>query len=394
MLENLFSRGYRPFFLLGAVNAWASMLPWLYVLSGGEVPTQGWPPHTLHAHEILYGTVVPAIAGFLLTAVPNWTHSDPVVGRPLAGLLLLWLAGRVALVLAGPLDPLAVAVIDVSFLPVLAWTLARPIVGARSWRNLPILAVLLGVATANASIHLGLARSEPAALRMGTYGAVYLIVLLMLIVSGRLIPLFTRNTLERLGTPAAITTIPSVGALGIAVGGIALGLDLVYPANSVSGWLALMAAPVLLLRQSRWQPHRTLRQPMLWILHLGHGWLVLGFALFGASNLWGSLMGAGALHAFTAGAMGTLMLGVMSRVTLGHSGRPIEASTATVVAFGFVVIGAAIRVASASPAMGFYAPGVLVGGSVWAAAWIVWTASYAAALVGPRVGAAAQPGPG
>jgi uncharacterized protein involved in response to NO len=394
MLEHLFSRGYRPFFLLGAVNAWASMLPWLYLLSGGEVPTQGWPAHTLHAHEMIYGTVVPAIAGFLLTAVPNWTHSDPVVGRPLAGLLLLWLAGRVALVLAGPLDPLAVAAIDVSFLPVLAWTLARPIVRSRSWRNTPIVAVVLGIAAANALIHLGLARSEPAALRMGTYGAVYLVVLLMLIVSGRLVPLFTRNTLERLGTPAPITTIRSVGALGIAAGGIALGLDLLHPMNPVSGWLALVAAPVLLLRQSRWRPHRTLRQPMLWILHLGHGWLVLGFALLGASNLWGSLMGAGALHAFTAGAMGTLMLGVMSRVALGHSGRPIEASTGTVVAFGFVVIGAAIRVASASSAMGFYATGVLVGGSVWSAAWIVWTASYSSALVGPRVDAAAPPDPG
>ena len=385
VLRNLLSLGYRPFFLLGAVNAWASMLPWLYVLSGGHVPTQGWPPHTLHAHEMIYGTVVPAIAGFLLTAVPSWTQTPPIVGARLAGLVLLWLAGRAALVLAGPVDPIAVAAVDVSFLPVLAWSVGRPIVGAGRWRNYPIVLVLLGLATANALIHLGLARSDLAALRMGTYGAVYLVVVLMLVISGRLVPLFTGNVLQRQGTLAPVSTIRAVGALAVATAVVAMGLDLASPMSRASAWLAWIAAPLLLFRQSGWQLRLTRGQPMLWILHLGHAWLALGFALHGASILLGSFIGAGALHAWTAGAMGTLILGVMSRVALGHSGRPIEASTGTLVAFALVLAGALIRVAGAASASGLYTPGLLLGGAVWSAAWIVWTAAYAGILTGPRV---------
>ncbi len=105
MFRDAFSVGYRPFFFLAALNAWGAMLTWLYVLWGGTVATQGWPPQTLHAHEMIYGTVVPVIAGFLLTAVPNWTATARVSGKSLLGLVLLYLAGRVVLVLSGPIAP-------------------------------------------------------------------------------------------------------------------------------------------------------------------------------------------------------------------------------------------------------------------------------------------------
>jgi uncharacterized protein involved in response to NO len=250
VLETLFSRGYRPFFLLGAINAWASMATWLAFLAGTQISTQGWPPATLHAHEMIYGTVVPAIAGFLLTAVPNWTNTAPIIGGRLAGLALLWLAGRGALVLAGPVDPTAVAVVDVAFLPVLAWSVGRPILRAGSWRNIPVLAVLLGLAAANAAIHLGLARSDPAALRVGTYGAVYLVVALMLIVAGRLVPLFTRNALRRQGLLAPVSTNRAVGFFAVATAILTMGLDLATPMSRASAWLAWVAAPLPLLRQA------------------------------------------------------------------------------------------------------------------------------------------------
>jgi uncharacterized protein involved in response to NO len=379
------SRGFRLFFLFGALNAFASMVPWLWVLAGGAVPTQGWSPHTLHAHELLYGTVVPAIAGFLLTAVPNWTQTAPVVGARLAGLLALWLAGRVALVLAGPVAPGVVATVDVAFLPVLAVVVGLPILRARRPRNLPVVGVLVGLAAANAAIHFGLQAQQPAVLRAGTFGAVYLVVVLMLVISGRIVPLFTRNALERQGVTAAVSTPRAIGAAALAAAVTALALDLATPRSEASAWVALAAAPLLLARQGGWQPMKVTGQPMLWILHLGHAWIALGFALHGMSVLSGWFVGAGALHAFTAGAMGTLILGVMPRVALGHTGRAIVASRATVAMFGLVISGALLRVVGASTAGPLYQPAVIVGGSLWSAAWLVFCVAYGKVLLGPRV---------
>lgn len=385
MLSTTFSAGFRPFFLLAALNAFASMAPWLTLLFGGTVPTQGWPPHTLHAHEMLYGTVVPVIAGFLLTAVPNWTSTKPVSGVPLAALVGLWLAGRVALVLAGPVDRVLVAAIDVAFLPVLALTVGWPIVRSGSWRNTPVVAVLVGLAVANTFIHYGLNAFQPAARRGGTFGAVYLVVVLMLIISGRIVPLFTRNHFARQGVDANVSTPRGVGAVALAAAVVALALDVVQPGSEIAAWVALVAALLLLARQSGWQPLRIRGQPMLWILHLGHAWIALGFALLGLSALSVRLVGAGALHAFTAGAMGTLILGVMPRVALGHTGRAIEASPATVAMFLLAIVGAALRVAGAASTGPWVRPTLLAGGLLWSTAWVVFLVAYGKVLVGPRV---------
>ena len=385
MFRVALSRGFRLFFLFGALNAFASMMPWLYVLAGGAVPTQGWPPHTLHAHEMLYGTVVPAIAGFLLTAVPNWTQTAPVVGPRLGGLLVLWLAGRIALVLAGPVAPVFVATIDLAFLPVLAAAVGLPILRARKPRNLPVVGVLLGLAAANAAIHFGLQAHDPSTIRAGIFSAVYLVVVLMLIISGRIVPLFTRNALARQGVGATVSTPRAVGAAAVAAAVTALALDILEPRSEASAWAALAAAPLLFARQSGWQPTKILRQPMLWILHLGHAWIAVGFALHALSILSGWFVGAGALHAFTAGAMGTLILGVMPRVALGHTGRPIAASPAIVVMFALVTAGALLRVLGAVSAGPLYRPAVLVGGSLWSAAWLVFCVAFWRVLLGPRV---------
>jgi len=381
LFRDLLSVGYRPFFLLAALNAWGSMLTWLYALSGGVVATQGWPPQTLHAHEMIYGTVVPVIAGFLLTAVPNWTATARVSGRPLFGLLALYLAGRVVLLLSGPIAPGWVASIDVAFLPALAWFIGRPILQSGNRRNLPVTAVILGLALANLAIHRGLAQSDHAMLRAGTYGSVYLVVVMMMIISGRVVPAFTRSALKAGGMDVQITNRAILGPLSIAVACSALLVDLFRPASVASASLALLAAPLLLIRQSGWQFRSTLDRPMLWILHIGHAWLAVGFAFLGASSLFGVGIAAAHLHAFTAGAMGTLILGMMSRVSLGHSGRPIEATTATVWMFILVIVGAAIRVVGASGPVELYQPSLLLGGALWTSAWIVFGVAYARILL-------------
>jgi uncharacterized protein involved in response to NO len=383
LLRDLFSAGFRPFFLLAGMNACVSMLPWLYVLGGGVVPTRGWPAQTLHAHEMIYGTVVPVIAGFLLTAVPNWTGAVRVQGAPLFGLSLLYLAGRAALLLAGPVDPFQVALVDVAFLPALAFFVGRPIVSTGNWRNLGVVGVLIGLALANAAIHRGLAVGEGSLLRGGTWGAVYLVVMLMLIISGRITPAFTRNALRAKGLEVEVVSRRRVGAAAIALAAMAMLADAIEPRSGLAAGLALVAFPLLLVRQSGWQFRRTLDQPMLWILHLGHAWLAVGFACLGLSNAFGVGIGAAALHAFTAGAMGTLILGMMPRVSLGHSGRPIEASRATVAMFVCVIAGALIRIVGAAGPVELYRPSVLFGGGLWTAAWIVFTIAYWRVLV-PR----------
>ena len=385
MLRDLFSAGFRPFFFLAACNAWASMLPWLAVLGGTEVPTQGWPPHTLHAHEMLYGTVVPVIAGFLLTAVPNWTGTPAVTGGRLVALVALYLAGRVALVVAGPVDPFVVAIVDLAFLPVLAMFVLVPIWRARLFRNVPVVLVLLVLTLANGFIHAGLATGDALMLRTATHAAVYVIVVLMLVIGGRVIPLFTKNALTDRDRASRIGGSRKLDALCFLTAMSTMVIVLVAPASAAVAPLALVAGACVLLRMKGWQSLATRRQPMLWVLHVGHAWIAIGFLCLGLSASLGIGIGAAALHGFTAGAMGTLMLGMMSRVTLGHTGREIEACGKTLLVFALVIAGAVIRIAGGLGPVEFYRGSMLLGGGLFTAAWFVWTVTYAGILFRPRV---------
>ncbi len=380
-MPDLFSVGYRPFFILAALNAWTSMATWLLFQVGYPIPVQGWPPGPLHAHEMIFGTAAPVIAGFLLTAVPNWTGTARVSGVRLMGLVLLYLAGRVAMLLAGPLGPDRVAVVDVAFLPALAVCIAIPILRTRNDRNLPIVFVVLGLALANAMIHLGTQDADYRVLRWGTHGAVYLVVVLMLIIAGRVVPNFTRNALARSGVEVRIRNHARLDPIAVGLACAALLADLVQPTSPLAGGLALAAAPLLVLRQSGWQFRDTWDEPMLWVLHVGHLWLAIGFGIVGLANLFVVGIGAAALHALTAGAMGTLMLGMMTRVSLGHSGRPIEASTATVWMFGAVILGASIRILGAFGPAAAYRPAILIGGALWTLAWILFSVLYTPILI-------------
>jgi uncharacterized protein involved in response to NO len=289
-----------------------------------------------------------------------------------------------ALVVSGPVSPAVVAVVDVAFLPVLAGVVGWPIARSGSRRNLGVVAALVVLALANVAMHVGLLTPDPTLLRTGTVGAVYAVVALMLIISGRLAPLFTRNALARQGLELTVASPPGTGALGVGAALVAMALDLIRPGSDWAAWLALAAAPLLLARQSGWQPRRALADPMLWVLHLGHVWIAIGFALHGVGTLSGGFIGAGALHAFTAGAMGTLILGVMPRVALGHTGRPITASRTTCVMFGLVTLGALLRVAGALTSGTTYQYSLLIGGTLWSAAWLLFCFVYGKVLLGPR----------
>ncbi|MCP3983286.1 MAG: NnrS family protein [bacterium] len=382
--SSILSVGYRPFFWLAALNAVASIATWLAFLSGLGVGTQGWPPHVLHAHEMIHGTVVAAIAGFLLTAVPNWCGTRPLRGAPLGALLALWVLGRLAL-LAGEVVPSPlVAGLDCLFLPVLAVVLGLPIARSGKLRNLSVVGVLLALAAANSAMHAGLMRPDPQLLRMGMYGSVYLAVVLMLIIGGRVIPLFTRNSFRRDGLDIEVQSNRWIGGSAIAATFVALGFDLVLPASRASGVVAVAASALLLARQWPWKSGNTLNRPILWILHLGHAWIAIGFACHAAAKLGGWMPPTAALHAFTAGAMGSMILGMMGRVSLGHGGRPIEASGFTVVSYMLVVAGGLVRVFGPLVTDATHYMLLLhIGGCAFSAGYLIFAIEFASILWTP-----------
>jgi uncharacterized protein involved in response to NO len=384
----LLEAGFRPFFLVGSVYAAASLTAWLLLFGGLAAPPGGWPapwpgPYW-HGHEMIFGFVAAAIAGFLLTAVPSWTDTPRLAGRPLAGLVVAWGLGRAALWLAPWLPGPLVAAADLAFLPLLAVAVGRPIWRARQARNLPVLGVLLLLAAANLALHLGVSRAAPATARLGLHLALYLVLVLLAIISGRIVPLFTRNALRRRGLDAAVGSSPAAEKLLAAVMGAAIALALAREGSGASGLASLLCAVLLVLRQARWQPHRTLDQPILWVLHAGHAWLAVGFACTGVAALVPGFPASTALHAFAAGAIGTSIVGVMSRVALGHTGREIEAPPAIVLAYGLVILGGLVRVFGPLAAPGAYRATVLGAGAAWAIGYLLFALRHGRILTGPR----------
>ena len=379
----LWGRGFRPFFLFGALYASVGVPFWITVWRG-LLPAPGWLwPSAWHAHEMLFGVVAAAIAGFLLTSVPVWTSTTAVSGGPLAALFGLWLAGRLAMAGAGHLPPGLVAAVDLAFLPTLGFFLARALVPARQTRNLGFLGVIALLFLCNAATHaeaLGIALRASQALRL----AVDLVVVLIVVIGGRITPAFTHNALLREGIDAPVRERPwqaraaIAGALGVALA------DLVAPRTHWSGALALVAALAVAGRMAGWQTRRTLRDPLLWSLHKGLAWVVVGLALVAVSDLTGRVPPHAGLHALSAGAMGAMVLAVMTRVALGHTGRALVLPSGAVGCYALVHLGALLRVlAAAFPA----APPALLatGGLLWAGAFALYAARYAPILWGPRV---------
>ena len=382
----LWSGGFRPFFLL--TGLWGSLAPSAWVaMFAGLVPAPIWiTPSAWHAHEMIFGWVAAAVAGFLLTAVPVWTATKPVAGRALFGLAALWAAGRVAMLAAGVLPAMAVAAIDVSFLPVLGACLIRPLATAAQRRNWGFVPILLALSAANAAMHaevLGVVGPHASvALRF----AVALNALLIVVVGGRITPAFTRNALARRGVAVAVLAWPWSERASIALVVLVGVAELSVPRTHWSGAVELAAALAVAGRMLGWQTLRTLRDPLLWSLHAGYAWVAIGLGLLAAADLSGAIPATAGLHALTAGAMGAMVLAVITRVALGHTGRPLAVPRGIALAYACVNLGAVVRVASAAlPGMG--TPALALAAVLWAAGFGLFLARYASILLGPRVGA-------
>ncbi len=372
----LFALGFRPFFLAAGVYAVLLMGLWLAVLQGSfslsVLPSPIW-----HGHEMLFGFAVAVIAGFLLTAAQNWTGIPMPSGRPLAALFLLWLAGRLGFLLPGMPAGL-VALIDLSFLPLLALALALPIHRAKQLHNYPFPILLLALTAANALVHLQ-ALGWTSTARLGLYLATYVVVAIMVVMGGRVIASFTDN---KLGTRARRWNLIERLVLPITLG--ALLAALIAPDSLVTALLTAIAATVHAVRLTGWYTRKFWAVPLLWILHLGYAWITLGFVLLALSAAGMGGAAVSALHAFTAGGIGVLTLGMMARVSLGHTGRLLEPAPVMTLAFVAINLAALVRVLLPLFFPAAHAPGMAIAGLLWMAAFGVFVVVYAPKLLRPR----------
>lgn len=374
--------GFRPFFLLAAIFATAAVPLWLLVYEGLLTPVSYLPPNVWHGHEMVFGFAVAVIAGFLLTATSNWTGRRTASGAQLGGLVVLWICGRIVMYGGLALPDGVAATIDVAFLPVLAVSLAVPIIAAGNRRNIVFPIVLLGLGTVNLLIHLsalGILDWDPLA---GLRVAIDLILLMIGVLGGRVIPSFTRNALP--GAPVRPCAKASVlSLLGLAVLTVmdAVNLDPVY-----AGATALAAGITNTLRMRGWGSLATIRHPILWILHAGYAWMALGLILRGLGSLTDIVPADAGIHALTVGAIGSMVIGMMSRVALGHTGRSIKPALLTVIAYGSVNAAALLRVLFSSISDETLRMVVLAGsGLLWSGAFLLFTIAYMPILCRPRI---------
>jgi uncharacterized protein involved in response to NO len=376
----LFSYGFRPFFLFGAIYAGAMIPLWLAVFAGYVSLPSALTPRDWHVHEMLFGYVGAVIAGFLLTAVPNWTGRLPIQGRPLAILFATWLAGRLAVTFSGFLGWQIALVIDAAFLALLAAAAAREIVAGRKWNNLKVVGIISLLAVANIAFHVeahldGIAEYST---RIG----VGLVVTLVCLIGGRIVPSFTRNWLARREPGRLPVPFNRFDVVAMAAGVCAMVAWIVSPSGRVTAAALGVAGVLHVARLARWAGERTVSDRLVLILHVAYAFVPAGFVLAALAAVDLVAPSAG-LHAWTGGAIGSMTIAVMTRATLGHTGKALSASMATQIVYASIVIAALARVCAAlEPAHSV--PLLTVAGVAWAGAFLGFALVYAPLLCRTR----------
>lgn len=382
--------GFRPFFLgagIQAVLAMAAWMGWLFLLDAGWVPdrlTIAAPVHIWHAHEMIFGYALAVVAGFFLTAVPNWTGKQPVRGPLLGVLFALWLAARLTSWFSAFLPPLAVALPELAFIAMLAALVGQALLSGWSKRNFLFLPVLAAMFAAALMYHLGL--PYPAHML-----GIDTLLVLVTVIGGRVVPAFTTNALRRDGAeflPRSagkrdIAAIIAVLLLAIS--------DMAAPGAFATGCIALVAGILVGIRMIGWRTSRVLNSPILWILHLGYGWLAFGLIFKGVALTMDVATEITAIHSLTVGAIGSMTLGVMTRAALGHTGRELRVSLGIAVAYLLVSLAAVIRIAGPVMPDGLQDEAMMASGAVWILAFAIFAVTYWPILTRPRI-SLSQPG--
>lgn len=367
-LHPLFNLGFRPFYLLAAALAAASLPLWAAQFFGllpsfGPVPAVVW-----HAHEMVFGFAVAVIVGFLFTAVRNWTGLPTPEGRALAAIAAIWVGGRVAMITR---PGVLAAIVDVAFLPVVAVCLWIPLQRARN-RNRLFVGILLAMAALNGGFHLAVAGTISVSPLTFVEAALGFVLLIVTIMAGRVVPMFTRNAVRT----ARVRNIRYIDAAAVGSFVVTWAAWVMGAPAPLVGGAAIVAAAVHALRLWTWDPMATRGRPILWILHLSYAWMPVAFALLG-----GALLGVAgtptlALHAFVAGAMGGMIIGMMTRTARGHTGRPLEVGRWEVASYGLVHLGAALRVVVPLVLPSAYGVAIVASAVCWSLAFVLYLAVY------------------
>lgn len=382
----LFSLGFRPFFLSAALWAALAAPVWAIAYLRGDGRVLGAPGRDWHVHEMLFGYLAAVVAGFLLTAVPNWTGRRPLTGSPLAGLFALWGAGRLAMLLQPRLG-LAAAVIDAAFLVVFAAWTWREVLAAKNWRNLAVCALVTLLALANIGVHLRDAAPDlaSAAERL----ALVTPAMLIAVIGGRIVPNFTAGWLARAGIAGRPAPFGRFDQLTLALTGLAVLAWIARPDAAAAGVLLLAAGAANLARLARWRGAQTGREALVWILHLGYAWLGLALMLLGLSAVVPEVVPrSSGIHALTTGAIGVMTLAVMTRASLGHAGRALSADRRTLAIY--LLINAAAILRTAAPLAGAAQPALLAASAaLWTLAFLGFAWAFGPMLILPRAATAA-----
>lgn len=381
-MPNLWTIGLRPFFLAAGLWAASALAIWIVMLNTGMALPSRFDPMAWHIHEMLFGFVMATIAGFLLTAIPNWTGRKPVAGKTLAGLAALWLLGRVACLISQDFPVWLGIAADLAFPLGLLAVVAREIIGGRNRRNMPLILPIAVLTIANLLMHLeanGVAIPYGFGWRLALAG----ILVLVSVIGGRIVPAFTRNWLtarhvDKLPMPHGPVDRLALVTLHVGLFGWAL-----FPYAWLVGVLLLAASVINIWRLTRWQGLRTVAEPLLLILHIGYGWLCVGVGLLGASILSPDIPQSAGIHAVTVGAIGTMILAVMTRATRGHSGHPLTSDATTNLIYACVISAALVRLLAAFAA-GAVMPLLIMATLFWIIAFLLFVVRYGAMLLWPR----------
>jgi uncharacterized protein involved in response to NO len=375
------SYGFRPFFLLGSLFAAAAILAWLPAFFGEIAIPTAFAPRDWHAHEMIYGFLPAIVTGFLLTAIPNWTGRLPLQGGALLVLVLAWGLGRLAISTSAWWPAPLVVAADLLFLALVVAAAAREVIAGRNWRNLRVVAIVALLLAGNATFHWEVHAQGLADLgiRLGLAA----VVMLLTLIGGRVVPSFTRNWLARENPGRLPSSFGRFDAASILAAALALLAWIAAPESRATGAVLTLAALAQGVRLARWAGDRTWRDRLVLVLHVAYGFVPLGFAL-GAAAAFGLVPASAGIHAWTVGAAGLMTMAIMTRASLGHTGRALVASRTVQAIYALLAVAALARICAAIRPEA--APVLLH------AAWLAWVGGFAAfsvhywpVLTGPRL---------
>lgn len=369
--------GFRPLYLLAALFAALAVPVWIGQFAGLLPGPATMPAVLWHGHEMIFGFAVAVIAGFLFTAGQNWTGLPTPKGWRLGLICLLWLAARLANWTAPPLVAMA---LDAAFLLAVMIPLGSVLWRSGNHRNLFVLAVLTAFLVANTLFHLAVPGRLPYAPQTPLHFAIFVIVMLESVIAGRVVPMFTANAVRGVRQ----WRNEQVDTLALAATASALLLVLGDASAGVTAATCAIAAALQFARLAGWNPLATRHNPLLWILHLSYAWIPIGLLLLAGAALDRVPLSAG-LHALTVGSMGGLIIGMMTRTALGHTGRPLVAGGAEIAMYALVQLAVVLRIApmlfEALPWLAFMSAASVA----WAAAFVLYLVKYGPMLIAPRV---------